>query len=65
MQNLMIKTRTNMKEPNGVDLLSTIIKLYADQEGVIIKYRLIDTKSGKIIEKSTEDKYYGRTENDR
>lgn len=27
-----------MKEPNGVDLLSTLIKLYAEQEGVKIEY---------------------------
>ena len=27
-----------MKKPNGKDLLATLIKLYAEQEGVKIKY---------------------------
>lgn len=27
-----------MKEPKGVDLLKTLIELYAEQEGVKIKY---------------------------
>ena len=27
-----------MKEPNGTDLLSTLVDLLADQEGVKIKY---------------------------
>jgi hypothetical protein len=27
-----------MKEPNGRDLLATLIRLYAEQEGVKIKY---------------------------
>lgn len=27
-----------MKEPNGKDLLATLIKLYAEQEGVKINY---------------------------
>lgn len=27
-----------MNEPNGRDLLATLIKLYAEQEGVNIKY---------------------------
>ena len=26
------------KEPNGIDLLSTLVKLLAEQEGVSIKY---------------------------
>lgn len=29
-----------MKEPNGKDLLSVLISLYAEQEGVEIKYEL-------------------------
>ena len=29
-----------MKEPNGIDLLKTLIELLADQEGVKIKYEL-------------------------
>lgn len=29
-----------MKKPNGNDLLAKLIKLYAEQEGVKIKYEL-------------------------
>lgn len=29
-----------MKEPNGLDLLETLIELLADQEGVKIQYEL-------------------------
>lgn len=29
-----------MKEPNGIDLLATLIDLLADQEGVKITYEL-------------------------
>ena len=29
-----------MKEPNGIDLLKTLIKLYAAQEGVKITYQI-------------------------
>lgn len=29
-----------MKEPNGKDLLELLISLYAEQEGVKIKYKL-------------------------
>lgn len=29
-----------MKEPNGQDLLATLIDLLADQEGVKIKYKI-------------------------
>ena len=29
-----------MKEPNGIDLLATLIELYAEQEGVKITYEL-------------------------
>lgn len=32
-----------MKEPNGIDLLATLIKLLADQEGVKITYELVKT----------------------
>ena len=31
-----------MKEPRGADLLATLIKLYAEQEGVKIKYEIVD-----------------------
>ena len=31
-----------MKEPNGNDLLKTLIELLADQEGVKITYELSD-----------------------
>ena len=31
-----------MKKPNGEDLLKTLIKLYAAQEGVKIKYEIIE-----------------------
>ena len=30
-----------MKEPNGVDLLRTLIKLYAEQEGVKITCEIV------------------------
>ena len=33
-----------MKEPRGSDLLSTLIDLLADQEGVKITYELMDEK---------------------
>lgn len=29
-----------MKEPNGINLLRTLIDLYADQEGVKITYQI-------------------------
>ena len=29
-----------MKEPRGADLLATLIKLYAEQEGVKITYQI-------------------------
>lgn len=32
-----------MKQPNGVDLLKTLIKLFEDQEGVKVNYK-IETK---------------------
>lgn len=31
-----------MKEPRGIDLLKTLIELYADQTGVKITYTLVD-----------------------
>ena len=34
-----------MKEPNGADLLRTLIKLYADQEGVKITCEIHKTKN--------------------
>lgn len=33
-----------MIEPNGADLLRTLIDLLADQEGVTIKYKLAEKK---------------------
>lgn len=36
-----------MKKPNGVDLLKTLIKLYADQEGVKITYQIKESKKEK------------------
>jgi hypothetical protein len=33
-----------MKEPNGKNLLATLIKLLAEQEGVKITYELYETK---------------------
>lgn len=30
------------KEPNGYDLLKTLVDLYADQMGVKIKYEIIE-----------------------
>lgn len=33
-----------MKEPNGKDLLATLIKLLEDQEGVKIKYIIEERK---------------------
>ena len=33
-----------MKEPRGIDLLRTLIELYADQEGVKITYQLEEVK---------------------
>ena len=35
-----------MKEPRGIDLLKTLIELYADQKGVKITYTLVD---GEVI----------------
>ena len=36
-----------MKEPNGADLLRTLIKLYAEQEGVTITYEIEDKEKQK------------------
>ena len=33
-----------MKEPKGVDLLRTLIKLYAEQENVTITYEIEERK---------------------
>ena len=33
-----------MKEPKGKDLLKTLIELYAEQEGVKIKYEIEERK---------------------
>lgn len=33
-----------MKTPNGTDLLTTLIKLYAEQEGVHITYEVKGTE---------------------
>jgi hypothetical protein len=37
------KEERTMNEPNGIDLLATLLDLYADQEGVKITYQ-IETK---------------------
>lgn len=37
-----------MKEPNGKDLLATLIKLLAEQEGVKINY-VIETKEKQRV----------------
>lgn len=34
-----------MKEPNGLDLLATLIELLADQEGVKITYELVTERA--------------------
>ena len=34
-----------MKEPNGIDLLKTLIDLYAEQEGVKITYEIVKEKA--------------------
>lgn len=36
-----------MKEPNGADLLRTLIKLYAEQEGVKITCEIIHNSERK------------------
>ena len=40
-----------MKEPRGVDLLKTLIELYAKQEGVKIKYEIVE-KEWQSVQKS-------------
>ena len=35
-----------MEKPNGVDLLKTLIKLLADQEGVKINYKIETNEKG-------------------
>jgi hypothetical protein len=37
-----------MNEPNGKDLLATLIELLADQEGVNIQYELIGSESNAV-----------------
>lgn len=39
-----------MKQPRGIDLLATLIDLYADQEGVKITYEL--ESKAEYIDKS-------------
>ncbi len=36
-----------MNEPNGIDLLKTLIKLYADQEGVKINYEIVKERESE------------------
>ena len=36
-----------MKEPRGADLLATLIKLYAEQEGVKITYQIEEKETRK------------------
>lgn len=42
-----------MKKPNGVDLLSTLVKLYAEQEGVKINFN-IESKGEKEWQKDSD-----------
>ncbi len=45
-----IRGRLEMKEPKGADLLSTLITLLAEQEGVKINYQLEGSKeNGKAV----------------
>lgn len=41
-----------MKEPNGLDLLATLIDLLADQEGVKITYELESAEDERENQKS-------------
>lgn len=41
-----------MKEPNGLDLLATLIDLLADQEGVKITYELESAKQEQQDDKA-------------
>lgn len=36
-----------MKEPNGKQLLETLIKLYAEQEGVKISYKIEEKEKNR------------------
>ena len=36
--------------PNGIDLLKTLIKLYADQEGVKISYTIEERRANEAHE---------------
>ncbi len=42
-----------MKEPNGIDLLATLIGLLADQEGVKITYELETERAVEYEEDTT------------
>lgn len=50
------------KIPDGISLLSTLIELLADQEGVIITYTLTDGRRSR--KKTTGKKDYEEWEND-
>lgn len=41
------KEREAMKEPNGFDLLATLINLLAEQEGVKIQYELVGSEKNE------------------
>ena len=43
-----------MKQPNGLDLLATLIDLLADQEGVKITYELESVNNEQKDQKSAE-----------
>ena len=40
-----------MKEPNGKQLLETLIKLYAEQEGVKISYKIEEKEQNREANK--------------
>lgn len=40
-----------MKEPNGKQLLETLIKLYAEQEGVKISYKIEEKEKNREANK--------------
>lgn len=43
-----------MKQPNGMDIMETLIRLLAEQEHLIITYTLVD-RFGNIRKRSTKD----------
>lgn len=37
-----------MRQPKGEDILATLIKLFAEQEGVKITYEIVSTSTGSV-----------------